>query len=58
MTKSLTSLHREFFEQLGKKLNVKNLDDWYKFGVTKVSREGGKSILQFYSGGTSSREGT
>jgi len=57
MTKSLATVHKEFFDQLGKKLKVQNLDDWYQLGVKTVSREGGKSILLFYSGGTVSREG-
>lgn len=57
MTKSLSSVHKEFFEQLGKKLNIKDLDEWYKYGINAVTREGGKSILRFYAGGVVSREG-
>lgn len=40
--------HRKFFENLGKEVNVKNMDDWYKVQISDIVERGGKLIVRKY----------
>jgi hypothetical protein len=46
-----TGNHKDFMEQIGKKLGIKTLDDWNSI-TTKdiIAVEGGASLLTHYSG--------
>jgi hypothetical protein len=41
---------KDFFDQLGHSLNIKQLDDWYKVNVKTVVEKGGSFINQYYNG--------
>jgi hypothetical protein len=47
---------RSFFEEVGAKLGVQHLDDWYSIPVSKVLKIGGSSVLRQYE--FSLRKGT
>eukprot|EP01114_Cavostelium_apophysatum_P000308 TRINITY_DN10288_c0_g1_i1.p1 TRINITY_DN10288_c0_g1~~TRINITY_DN10288_c0_g1_i1.p1 ORF type:complete len:454 (-),score=83.12 TRINITY_DN10288_c0_g1_i1:73-1410(-) len=45
------SNHRRFFEELGRKLNIKRWQDWYEVDIAKeMKRSGGDGLLQSYGG--------
>jgi hypothetical protein len=41
---------KKFFEWLGKKLGVKNFEDWYNISLQDVVKYGGKNLLLFHGG--------
>jgi len=41
---------KELMEQVGNKLNIRSLDDWYKINVKQFRIRGGNSILMYYGG--------
>jgi hypothetical protein len=46
--KDFPQQHRAFFDWLGSRLNVKTLDDWYKFKTSDIKNIGDKNILDMY----------
>jgi len=43
------AIQRRFFEELGKKLNIKSLEDWYNLTYKDLVKYGGGTILRQYA---------
>ncbi len=42
---------RDFFDRLGKRLQITKVEEWYRFGAKEVKElEGGKGILKHFEG--------
>jgi hypothetical protein len=47
---------RYFFEELGKELNIKNIEDWKNVQAKMVRSKGGNFINAYYNGSVSKGE--
>src|SRR4051794_7544604 len=41
-----TTNHRKYLDSLGKKLNIKEINDWYSISMTRINKEGGSVFFQ------------
>jgi hypothetical protein len=44
-----TNTHRQFFDWMEEKLNVRDHEDWYEVKVRQIKEHGGSGVLKYYN---------